>query len=207
MRPRSSARPCLRTRLPLPTSVTVRSARRPSPRPTTCSRWCPGRVRHTRPRGRKSRSPARAATAPATEPHRTRTRTDRSFRQSRRRRQTCPPRAGDNRRRNMMVDERQGRLATEAAELAEERSFLGQIRLWGGIAGAALLVLFLVQNLQEAEVNFLWFEWNVRLIFALIGSAVLGAIASMLIGFFRRRSQQAEMRAQLRRERERQRDQ
>ena len=106
-----------------------------------------------------------------------------------------------------MVDERQGRLATEAAELAEERSFLGQIRLWGGIAGAALLVLFLVQNLQEAEVNFLWFEWNVRLIFALIGSAILGAIASMLIGFFRRRSQQAEMRAQLRRERERERQQ
>jgi len=106
-----------------------------------------------------------------------------------------------------MVDEqRQGRLTAQEAPV-EERSFLGQVRLWGGIAGAALLILFLVQNLQQAEVNFLWFEWNVRLIFALIGSAILGAIASMLFGFFRRRSQQAETRAQLRRERDRERTQ
>ena len=98
-------------------------------------------------------------------------------------------------------------LTDQAAEVVEERSFFGQIRLWSGIAGAVLLVLILVQNLQEAEVNFLWFEWEVRLIFALVGSAILGAVASLLIGFFRRRARQSELRTQLRHERERQREQ
>jgi uncharacterized integral membrane protein len=85
----------------------------------------------------------------------------------------------------------------------EERTLLGQIRLWGGIAGAGLLVLFLLQNLQEVEINFLWFEWNIRLIFGLVVSAVLGALASMLFGFFRRRAQAAERRQQLALDRER----
>ncbi len=79
-------------------------------------------------------------------------------------------------------------------EERDERSLFSQVRLWGGVAGAALLVLFLIQNLQRVDVNFLWFEWHVRLIFALIGSAVLGVFASMLFGFIRRRSQAAERR-------------
>jgi uncharacterized integral membrane protein len=102
-----------------------------------------------------------------------------------------------------MADERQDRLAPAAEKAPEERSLLGQARLWGGGAGALLLVLFLVQNLQQAQVNFLWFEWKVRLIFALVGSAILGAVASMLIGFFRRRAQEANLRTRSRRDRHR----
>jgi uncharacterized integral membrane protein len=103
-----------------------------------------------------------------------------------------------------MDDERE-RVGAIEAEPADERTFLGQVRLWGGLIGAALLLLFLLQNLQEAKVNFLWFEWQVRLVFALVGSAVLGAVTSLLVGFIRRRAQRAarNMRAATGDERER----
>ena len=80
-------------------------------------------------------------------------------------------------------------------EIEEPRSALSQIRLGLGVAGLALLILFLVQNLQHVDVNFLWFEWHVRLIYSLIATAFLGALTSMLLSFIRRRSQAAAARA------------
>jgi uncharacterized integral membrane protein len=105
------------------------------------------------------------------------------------------------------MEERRALKEDAAAPPVEERSLLGQIRLWGGLAGVALLAVFLVQNLDDARVNFLWFDWDIPLIFALIASAILGALASMLFGFFRSRAREADIQARvaLRREQERER--
>jgi|CXWL01.1.fsa_nt_gi uncharacterized integral membrane protein len=83
---------------------------------------------------------------------------------------------------------------TDPADLEEPRSIGAQIRLWGGLIAGALLVLFLLQNLQRVEVNFLWFEWHARMVVALLAAALLGATTTMLIGFIRRRSQAAATR-------------
>jgi uncharacterized integral membrane protein len=98
---------------------------------------------------------------------------------------------------------RDERIGVEATE--ESRSLFGQIRLWLGLIGAGLPVLFLVQNLDEVDVDFLWFEWQVPMIAALIAAAVLGALTSMLLGFFRRRGQEARVRAEVAAERARER--
>jgi uncharacterized integral membrane protein len=83
-------------------------------------------------------------------------------------------------------------------EVADEGRPLGsQIRLWLGVIAATLLVVFLLQNLQEVEINFLWFEWHARMIVALIAAALLGAITTMIVGFIRRRGQEARLRADL----------
>ena len=91
------------------------------------------------------------------------------------------------------LDSREQRALPPAVE--EPRSISAQIRLWGGLIAGALLVLFLLQNLQRVEINFLWFEWRARMVVALLAAALLGAITTMLIGFIRRRSQAAATRA------------
>ena len=90
---------------------------------------------------------------------------------------------------------------------AQEASLGGRIRLWGGIAAAAVLAIFLLQNLNETAVTFLFWEQEIPLIFALVISAALGAIASMLFSYLRRRSKEAELRerAALQREKDRKR--
>ncbi len=68
-----------------------------------------------------------------------------------------------------------------AAPQPVEMSFLERLRLYGGLAVLGLLVLFCLQNLQEAELRFLWFEWETRVIWALLLSAAFGAIATFSI--------------------------
>lgn len=99
------------------------------------------------------------------------------------------------------------RAAVQEQPAVEQRSLVGQIRLWGGIGGAALLVLFLVQNLDDARVRFLFWKFDIPLIFALIASAILGAVAVQVFGFFRRRAKEAALRerAAFQRERDRER--
>ena len=87
----------------------------------------------------------------------------------------------------------------------EARSLGSQIRLWGGLFSGVLLVVFLLQNLQKVEINFLWFEWHARMIVALIVTAFLGAVMTLMVGFFRRRGQEARLRAQVAAERARER--
>ena len=64
---------------------------------------------------------------------------------------------------------------------------------WLRLAVAALalgaLLLFFLQNLQEDEINFLWFEWTTRTIWALVASGGVGAIGGALATtlFMRRR--------------------
>jgi uncharacterized integral membrane protein len=65
---------------------------------------------------------------------------------------------------------------------------LGQrARLGIGIAGVLLLVLFFLQNLQDAELNLLWFTWNTSMVWALLLAAVLGALAMFFFSNVRRR--------------------
>ena len=76
----------------------------------------------------------------------------------------------------------------------DQRSLMDNIKLGGGIAGALLLILFLIQNSEKARINVLWMEFQMPLFFALLLAAVLGACASMLFGFFRRRARRVERR-------------
>lgn len=65
------------------------------------------------------------------------------------------------------------------------------LRLFGGLGAVGLLALFLLQNLQDAEINFLWFEWNIPVIWALLASAAFGAIAAFAFSTLRGRRPKA----------------
>jgi len=75
-----------------------------------------------------------------------------------------------------------------------EMSFSERLRLYGSVAVLVVLVVFFLQNLHEAEIRFLWFEWETRVIWALVVSAVFGAIATFSVVTIR--SRQARRQAQ-----------
>ena len=75
------------------------------------------------------------------------------------------------------------------ARQAEPQDLGDQLKLIGAIIASAALALFFLQNLQEVEINFLWFEWNTRMIWALIMSAVLGGVGVFLAMWFGTRRQ------------------
>ncbi len=60
------------------------------------------------------------------------------------------------------------------------------IRAILGAVSAALLGLFLLQNLQSVDVNFLWFSFSTRLTWALLASAAFGVIALAAFTLLRR---------------------
>ena len=70
----------------------------------------------------------------------------------------------------------------------EQRSVIDWIRLAIGVAAGVLLVVFFLQNLQEVEVHFLWFDWNTGLIWALAASAVIGALGAAAFSTLRARA-------------------
>ena len=69
---------------------------------------------------------------------------------------------------------------TTPAGPQEERSVLHQAKLIGALIAGAALIVFFFQNLQEVKINFLWMDWNTQMIWALIVSALLGAIGVFL---------------------------
>ena len=71
------------------------------------------------------------------------------------------------------------RQSTPAAP-QEERDFLDQAKLIGALIAGLALIIFFFQNLQEVKINFLWMDWNTQMIWALIVSALLGAIGVFL---------------------------
>jgi uncharacterized integral membrane protein len=79
------------------------------------------------------------------------------------------------------------RPTTTPAEPAEERNVLDQAKLIGALIAGLALILFFLQNLQEVKINFLWMDWNTQMIWALIVSALLGAIGVFLAMWFARR--------------------
>jgi uncharacterized integral membrane protein len=82
---------------------------------------------------------------------------------------------------------------TQITEAPEERASLGhQLRIGAGVVAILGLLLFFLQNLQEVRMHFLWFDWDTRLIFALLVSAVVGGVAAWLIGALRHRGQRTK---------------
>ena len=69
---------------------------------------------------------------------------------------------------------------TTPAPPREGRDVLDQAKLIGALLAGAALILFFFQNLQEVKINFLWMDWNTQMIWALIVSALLGAVAVFL---------------------------
>jgi uncharacterized integral membrane protein len=64
----------------------------------------------------------------------------------------------------------------------DDRNF----KLWAGIVALIILVVFVVQNSQEVEVDFLFTTTTTPLIFALLVAAVLGAVVVWLLPRVRR---------------------
>ena len=81
----------------------------------------------------------------------------------------------------------QGPTDSPATPQPEEMSLSERLRLYGGLAVLVVLVVFFLQNLQEAELRFLWFEWETRVIWALLLSAAFGAIATFSVVTIRSR--------------------
>lgn len=70
---------------------------------------------------------------------------------------------------------------TQPANQQEPRSALDQAKMiTAAIAGAAL-ILFFLQNLQDAKIHFLFWTGNIAMIWALLLSALLGAVSMFLL--------------------------
>ena len=98
----------------------------------------------------------------------------------------------------MSQDQRDVRNEGEQGD-TQGRSLGASLRLWGSLGAGALLVIFLLQNLQKAEINFLWMSYNIRTIYALLIAAALGAIVALSIGYLRGRARNRRERAAVRR--------
>ena len=76
----------------------------------------------------------------------------------------------------------------QTAVPVEERSLADNVRLGGGIALLLALVLFFAQNFDDANISFLWFDWELPLVFALVLSTAVGGLATWLFTTLRGRS-------------------
>jgi uncharacterized integral membrane protein len=70
----------------------------------------------------------------------------------------------------------------------DERSIIDWIKLGLGIAGALALIVFFLQNQHEVSIEFLWMEWSAGLIWALLASAILGALSAVAFSTIRGRT-------------------
>jgi uncharacterized integral membrane protein len=68
-----------------------------------------------------------------------------------------------------------------------QRNIGDWIKLIVGVIGGAALIIFFLQNRQEVNVNFLWMEWTTGLIWALLASAILGALSAVAFATIRAR--------------------
>lgn len=75
----------------------------------------------------------------------------------------------------------------EDIEIEEDRSPFASPKAIVGGAVLLLLAGFFLQNMQKVQINLLWFDWETRLIWALLMSAVVGAVAAWLFGSLRSR--------------------
>jgi uncharacterized integral membrane protein len=64
---------------------------------------------------------------------------------------------------------------------------LAKIKTGAGALALGALALFLLQNLQEVDMHFLWFDVSTRMTWALLASAAFGGIGAVLIGTLARR--------------------
>jgi uncharacterized integral membrane protein len=70
----------------------------------------------------------------------------------------------------------------------EPRSAGDWIKLGVGVLCGLALIIFFLQNRQEVAVNFLWMEWSTGLIWALLASAIIGALAAAAFSTIRGRA-------------------
>jgi len=75
-----------------------------------------------------------------------------------------------------------------APAAVQQRSTMDWIKLGAGGLGVVLLVVFFLQNQQEVDVEFLFWEWNTGLIWALLASAILGALSAVAFSTIRGRA-------------------
>lgn len=69
----------------------------------------------------------------------------------------------------------------------EGASAWARVKLGVGLAAVALLVVFFMQNLQEVDIHFLWFDWTTRMLYALVIAAIVGALAAAVFATTRRK--------------------
>jgi uncharacterized integral membrane protein len=86
-----------------------------------------------------------------------------------------------------MVDQPQRRSQPPAGR--ENRS-----RLIVALVIAAVILVFAFQNTNRVRVSFLFFHWDARVIYLIIVSALLGALAAYLLGRLRRSRRREERR-------------
>jgi uncharacterized integral membrane protein len=95
----------------------------------------------------------------------------------------------------MARDEGQRNQHDDLIEQLPGRSLTDNLKLGGGIAIIAALVIFLLQNLEDADVTFLFWEWTFPLFFALLLAAGLGAIVAWMFTTFRGRAERKRQEA------------
>lgn len=55
-----------------------------------------------------------------------------------------------------------------------------QLKLIGAAAVGLILLVFFLSNMQEVSIKFLWMDWEIDMIWALLLSALLGGLAVFL---------------------------
>lgn len=83
----------------------------------------------------------------------------------------------------------QGRTARDQAPAAEPGLF-NRTKLVAGLAALAVLVIFLLSNLQRVEVRFLGLSWDTRMVWALLAASLIGALGAVMFGTISRRRRQ-----------------
>jgi uncharacterized integral membrane protein len=90
-----------------------------------------------------------------------------------------------------MTDEERQELEERDVREIEESAPI-PVRLILFLVGIALLVIFISQNSEEAQVELLWFEGFFPLSILIIGSSFLGAVIALLGGMIVRRRRRKE---------------
>jgi uncharacterized integral membrane protein len=80
------------------------------------------------------------------------------------------------------------RYRAEAGE--DQQGVMARLRMGAGVVAVAALALFFLQNLQEVDIHFLWFDWTTRMLWALLVSAAVGALAALAFGMRRPRERE-----------------
>lgn len=76
---------------------------------------------------------------------------------------------------------------TSTQQPPEEPRPLGdQLKLIGAGALALALVIFFFQNLEDVKIRFLFWDWQTDMVWALIFSALMGALSVLLVSTLRR---------------------
>ena len=69
----------------------------------------------------------------------------------------------------------------------EPRPLGEQLKLIGATIAGLALVIFFFQNLEDVKIRFLFWDWQTDMVWALIFSAIMGAVATFLVSWMLRR--------------------